>query len=445
VRLLYRQDPVTPLTQVFLVVPHAGACLDPAPLQGLSRFALRLMFMGAGGMEHAELSGQLERLGASTGFSLFNDHLVLRLSTLTANLDRALELFLTSLLRPNFDRGEFAQLQGELTSAWIADREESKQLRAQEVYLRRIYRDGPQGYRADGQEAGLRAATLDDLQRQYRRLLTGRETFCAVLTDLPQAQAQARVLERIALPDAQGAPRDTAPDPWDGFAPPDGAARRRVTIVADPDTNTDEVLLGGFSVAQTAPDWHLHRLITYIFGGDMNSRLFRIVRGERGLSYGATCWYDAATGRTPRDRPGPFTLYTFPSSEHSAEAVPLVISLYEQLVAGGVTEAELALARSALINSHPFQRDTPQKQLALEIDHALYGVVTDDDETNRRKLEAATPDDLLRALQRTHHPQRLEIVLLGDPARLEPIAAGLPGVDKVDTIRYPEPESDESR
>ena len=33
------------------------------------------------------------------------------------------------------------------------------------------------------------------------------------------------------------------------------------------------------------------------FGGDMNSRLFRIVRGERGRSYGAGCLDEAAAGR----------------------------------------------------------------------------------------------------------------------------------------------------
>lgn len=443
-RLIYRQDAATPLTQLFLVVPRSGACLDPAARQGLSRFALRLMLMGAGGMDHAELSGRLERLGAATGFSLFNDHVTLRLTTLTANLDAALSLFLTSLHEPNFDASEFAQLQGELTSAWIADREESKQLRTQEVYLQRSYRGRPQGYRSDGQLAGLRAVTLDDLRGQYRHLLAGREAFCAVISDLPEAAVQARIVERLTLPGAAPAPAPAADSyPWDDFAPPRRGRGHRVTIVADAETRTDEVVLGGFSVSQTVPDWHLHRLITYGFGGDMNSRLFRIVRGERGLSYGASCWYEAALGRGPRNRRAPFTLYTFPSAEHTAEAVPLVLRLYAELVEQGLTEAELALGRSALINSHPFRRDTPQKQLALEVEHALYGVVTDDDETNRRKLEAATPAKVRRVLQRTHRPDRLQIVLLGDPARLEPIAAGLPGVEKIETIQYPEGSGEE--
>jgi zinc protease len=382
------------------------------------------------------MSGQLERLGASTGFSLYNDHVTLRLTTLTANLDRALDLFLTSVHDPAFDPGEFAQLQAELTSGWIAEREESKQLRAQEVYQRRVYAETPPGYRADGALEGLRAAAPDDLRRQYRRLLARDDALCAVLSDLPQADVERRIQARLALPTPREG--DTPPVwPWDGFAPPQRPGRH-VTIVADAETSTDEVLLGGFSAPQTAPDWHLHRLISYGFGGDMNSRLFRIVRGERGLSYGASCWYEATAGRAPRNQPAPFSVYTFPSVEHTAEAVPLVLSLYEALVRDGLSEEELHLGRAALINSHPFKRDTPQKQLGLEIEQALSGVVTDDDETNRRKLEAATGDDVRATLRAWHHPDRLQIVLLGDPARLEPIAAALPGVDSVETIRYPE-------
>lgn len=440
-RLIHQQDAASPLTAVMLVVPRSGVCLDPAPLQGLSRLTLRLAFMGADGLSHEALSGRLERLGANMGASVFSDHVVLRLATLTENLEPALDLFMASVLRPDFDGATFERLQGELVSAWVSEREESKQVRAQDVYRRRSYRDAPPGFSPDGTLAGLRAATLADVRAQYRRLLAGREAVCAVLSDLPREAVEARVLPRVALPEAQGDDAAAAgPFPWDGFTVPDDPPGRHVTLIEDARTSTDEVMLGGFSAARSDPDWHLHRLVAYVFGGDMNSRLFRVVRGERGLSYGASCWYEAATGRVPPDRPAPFTVYTFPSVEHTAEAVPLVLNLYERLVADGITDDELALARSALVNSHPFKRDTPSKLLHLQVEEALYGVTTDDVAENKRKLEAATPADVRRVLQAAHHPERLEIVLLGDPARLEPIAAKLPGVAKVDRIRYPEGE-----
>lgn len=444
-KLIYQRAPVFPLTHINLIMPRTGACLDPPQRRGLSRLTLRLMLMGAGGLSNEVLSARLERLGATTSFALASDHTVLRLSVLTSQLHAALELFLLCVHQPNFDPAEFAQLQGELTSAWLADREESKQLRAHEVYLHEVYGNGPQGYLADGLAEGLRRIGLDDVKRQYQRLLAGGEPILAVLSDLPRAEVEARVSPRITLPppDDGASQAGSAPGasyPWDGFAPPQ-AAGRQVTIVADENTKTDEVVLGAFSVAQTDADRHLHRLIALSFGGDMNSRLFRVVRGERGLSYGASCWYEAGTGRVPRNHAAPFTVYTFPSVEHTAEAVPLVISLYEELFDKGVTAEELELARASLINSHPFLRDTPQKLLAIEVEKALHGVATDDDATNRRKLVALAPEKLLHELRRSHHPEQLHIVLLGDPARLEPIAAGIAGVANIRTIRYPGEEA----
>jgi zinc protease len=432
-KLIYRHNPAQPLTHLNLIFPRAGAWLDPSQRQGLSHLMLRLLGRGAGGLSNEAFNGRLERLGATISFGLVNDHCSLRLTTLTPQLDAALELLALTVHQPNFDPAEFAGLQGELMSRWRSEREESKYLRAQEVFLKRLYGEGPHGQQADGLLEGLQASTVEDVRAQYQALFSRPGAFLAVLSDLPRAAVEARVLGRLQPPATADNGR---PDPWRDFAPP-RASGRRVTIVADPRTQTDEVLLGAFSVGQADPDWHLHRLISLIFGGDMNSRLFRVVRGERGFSYGASCWYEAAAGRMPHNREGPFTCYTFPSVEHSAEAVPLVISLYEALVERGVSEEELERARTSLVNSHPFMRDTPAKLLALDVDAELYGLVVDEEEANREKLMAVRPEDVLRVLQASHHPDRLQIVLLGDPARLEPIAAALPGVEKSETIRYP--------
>jgi len=436
-RNLYQQTPAQPLTHVTLLLPRTGACLDPPERQGLSRLMGRLMFMGAGGLGNTELNGRLERLGASMGFSTANDHFALRLVTLTENLDAALELFLLSFREPNLDAGEFDRLKKEQLSGWIAEREESKQIRAQEVYLHQIFRNEPTGYLPDGTAEGIAACRVEDVRAHFAHLFTGDEPILAVLTDLSRGEAQERVVERIV----QERTAREGTYPWEGFEPKNGSGRR-VIIVPDKETNTDEIVFGAFTTCEKDPDWHVHRVITHIFGGDMNSRLFRIVRGDRGLSSGASCWYESAHGRCPRDRMTPFSIYTFPAAEHTAEALPLVVSLYEELVAGGVTEDELALAQKALINSHPFLRDTPQKLLALEADLALYGVDTDDEASNREKIQNVTLADVQRVLRQTHHPEGFTMVLLGDPHRLEPLAAGIESVERLETITYPKPLQD---
>ncbi len=433
-KLFYQNVPALPVTSLSVVLPRTGVCQDAPHLRGVSRLMGRMLFMGAGGLSNRELNGRLERLGATVGCALANDNIFLRLDTLTENLDAALELFLLSVHEPNFDEAEFARLKGELVSSWVADREEHKQLRAQEMYMQRIYRDAPNGFLPDGTDQGLRASTLDDVRAQRARLFEGGEPFLAVLSDLPDGEVRARIAEKVELPR-----RPNGGDyPWDGFVPPQ-AEGRRVTIIPDPDTNTDELILGTFSAREKDPDWHVHRLISFIFGGDMNSRLFRVIRGERGLSYGASCWYETMTGRCPRDQLSPFSMYTFPAAEHTAEALPLLISLYEELVSGGVSDEELALAKDALVNSHPFLRDSPAKLLSLQVARELYGVEADSEEANRARMQAVTPEDVLRVLRETHHPEGLDMVLLGDLRRLEPLVKQIPGVTQVEVKPYPEP------
>ena len=427
-RLLYERSPV-PVTSVAVFLPRTGVCLDPPERQGLIRTMIRLQHMGAGGMGNIELNGRLEGLGAAVNYSLSNDYLVLRMTALSENLDAALALFQLVLTAPNFDEGEFGRLKAELISTWIADREENKQMRVQDLYLKKIYHGTPHGYVADGTLEGLQRVTCDEVRAHYSNIFGWAPPLLAVLSDLPQADVTARIAKHIALP--QHPPHGE--HPWDRFAPaPNGG--RSVTLIDDPHTQTDELLLGAFSTQETDPDWHVHRLLSLIFGGDMNSRLFRILRGERGYSYGASCWYDSSQGRSPRNRVSPFSMYTFPSVEYTAEALPLLVSLYEDFVAQGPDPDELERAKRALINSHAFQSDTPQKILGQRCDLALYGVEIDDERTNREKILAVTCQDVRNVLQRTHHPERLTIVLLGDARRLEPIADRIKGVAQRETV-----------
>ncbi|MDH4225929.1 MAG: insulinase family protein [Deltaproteobacteria bacterium] len=434
-RIFHRQAPAFPLTQVAVFFPRSGASLDPQSRQGLGQLALRMLNRGAGGLSNMAFNTRLEKMGANIGFGLSSDQASIRLLTLTENLAPALDLMMLAATRPNLDPKEFSLQQQESCSQWVSDREENKRLRAQEVFTRTLFENHPAGYSPDGTPGGCLASTVEEARGQLSLIFGRRDMVVGVLSDLPREQTADLIEDKLKGLDEGDGP---ATHPWENFVPPPKKGRR-VTIIDQGDTETDEIIGGVFSAGEGEPDYHLHRVISLVFGGDMNSRLFRVVRGERGYSYGASCWFDSTHGRTPRNRPSPFTLYTFPSVEHTADALPLITSLYEELVEKGIGEDELNRAVENMVNSHPFLRDTPQKLLALDCDEALYGIPTDDEETNRKKLQAVTPEDLGKALKAHHHPGKLNLVLLGNPARLEPLAAALPGVEKVETIRYPEP------
>jgi predicted Zn-dependent peptidase len=111
-----------------------------------------------------------------------------------------------------------------------------------------------------------------------------------------------------------------------------------------------------------------------------------------------------------------------------------MVQLYEELVAEGVREDELTLSKQALINSYPFLLDAPHKLLSLRCDTALYGIEPDDEQTHRAKISSVDPVKIRNVLQRTHHPDTMTMVLLGDAKRLEAVAAGLPGITSQEVI-----------
>ena len=431
--LIHEQVPHLPLTNVVLVLPRTGVCLDPPQKQGLTHVLTQLMLRGAGGLSQAELHEQLERLGASISCGIQSDHSTWSLSTLSENAGASLRLFQSTLVEPNLEQGELDSLKRELISTWIHNREENKFSRAQDIYFRQLFCGGEQGFSTDGTLAGLRNISLDDVRSHYENQFKGSPPLLGILSNHPLEQVEDSIAGKLALP--VSAP--LAHHPWDDFVPTHSEGRA-VTIISDPDSNTDEILMGGFVANEVEAGWPVQRLGALILGGDMNSRLFRTLRADKGFSYGANCWFESEQGRVPRNCLSPFSCHTFPAAEHTAEALPLLLELYEEFTANGPTEQELALAQATLVNSHVFKSDQPQKILSARIEEALYGVPLDSQAENQRKLAAVSTAEMRETLRATHDPGRLSMVLLGDPERLEPAVKTLSGVSRVEVIAYPE-------
>ncbi len=420
------------ISQIYVILPRTGYSLDPASRCGLTRLMLRMLEQGAAGLSSQAFSSQLEQLGADISHSLTCDHISLCLSTLTENLEPAVKLFTQALLQPNFAKESLEQIRLEMMSTWIIERQESKRLRATEMFFQCLHQDRPQGNSSHGDPQGMKNISMQDVHRQYQKLFAAKGTFFATISSLPQEKIATLLQPLQALESSQPLPEH----PWDNYQPltPPG---RRVTIVPDNNTNTDEILLGRFGAVQTASNWYIHQLADLVLGGDMASRLFHEIRSQRGYSYGASCRHDHLSGNTPKNTRLPFFIYTFPSGEHTANTLSLALNLYENFVKKGITEKELNRTRKYLIHSYPFKKDTPKKQLGWRIGHKLYGIQLPSAAEHHQRLQDLSVADVLKALQSSHDVSAMEIVLLGDPKRLRKAIDCIPPPEHIRTIEYP--------
>lgn len=430
-RLLYRAATQQPLTHLSLIFPRTGACTDPPTRKGSMLLNLCMLERGGGGLDDAQFQARMERLGASFGCSLSTDQASLQLTSLSAGLEEAVRLVRMALLEPTWDATEFERQRHKLISTWHTEREQSQVLCALDILCATLQGRGPRGYGIDGHPTGLRNTTRGSLPARQRQLFQASEPLLAVVSNLDERTLERMLAPLLELPFTPAA----AVHPWDENPSPTPSGRR-ITLIDVPQAATCEILCGRLSTAESSADWRIHRLIALLFGGDMNSRLMRVLRGERGLSYGASCWYDSGE-RTPRNRTAPFVIHVFPSAEHAPEALQRILEMYTALRDEGLSEAELERGKRSLIQALPFLRETPHRRMALDVAEALYGVRTPEEEAYREEVASLSRQDVLRVLEATHDPQALEIVLLGNAKALRPVAEALPGVEHCRVIRYP--------
>ena len=160
-------------------------------------------------------------------------------------------------------------------------------------------------------------------------------------------------------------------------------------------------------------------------------RLHRVLRSERGLTYGASADFNALK------QAGDIVAQTNTRSETTGETLRLMIDEVWKLLRDRVGERELSGAQEYLTGSFPLQIETPS-QIALQILNAVFfGLNLNDLQTYRERVNAVTVDDVQRVARSYLHPDKLTVVLVGDASAFVKQLPGA-GFDKFEVIRASE-------
>jgi zinc protease len=128
----------------------------------------------------------------------------------------------------------------------------------------------------------------------------------------------------------------------------------------------------------------------------------------------------------------------FPSLEQTPEALELVLGLWRTWVEEGVTEAEVAFARSYLTKSFAFSVATPEDRLELRTALELAGMPPDSAQTYTARVAKVTREQAVSALSKHLTARDLEVVVVSTADELMPKleAAGLTKDVTVEVVPY---------
>jgi len=155
-------------------------------------------------------------------------------------------------------------------------------------------------------------------------------------------------------------------------------------------------------------DRYAASLLASVVGGGTSSRLWQIVREERGLAYSV-----GAGGSTFSDV-GVFTIYAGTSPEHLDEVLDLSLEEMRRVVTESVPEEELKLAKDQALSSILLGLESSSARVsALARQEIIHGRRISPAEI-MEKIEAATPEDLQRVARKYFTSESLALGALGN-------------------------------
>ena len=401
------------------ILLRRGAGIVGQEQAGLAGFTAQVMQRGAGERDALALARATDEIGASLNVGSDWDSTSVRISGLSRDLDRLVEILADVTLRPRFDRKEAERARAERLAGIERAKDDPATL-ARDQFFAALYPDHPYGSPGRGTAESVTALTERDARAFHRRVFVPNDAifYAAGAVDLET------LLPKLGVAFGAWERGEVAPE---GPAPPERAPEaRRVVVVDRPELGQVRMLVGHEGMRRTNPDRIAASLMNLVVGGGgFASRMMTSLRAERGLTYGVS------SGFSLRRHPGPFYVSTFTKIETLREAIDLTLAELRRAQEEPVNETELRDAKALLAGNFVLGLETSAAVMGSRVNLEVYGLPADSLDTYRTRLNAVTTDDTARMARRYLHPERAAIVLVGPAEAIVPQVEDLGPVEVV--------------
>jgi zinc protease len=385
-----------PAVTVRLLV-GAGAAQDPEGRSGVADLVAQLLDQGTTSRSASEIADLIDRIGGVLGTGSGTDLTSVFSVVMKDSFDVAMDLVADVVRNPAFAPEEIERQREQAASQLQVSYEDPAYV-ASVLFDRLVYGFHPYG-RPRTMEA-LGRITRDDLRGFHARHFAPNNVILAIVGDVTAEEAFAAA-ERVF-----GAwPRAEVP-PWTAQQPP--APTRRLVVVDKPDAVQTEIRVGQLAIPRRHDDFLAFDVAVKILGGEGANRLHRVLRSERGLTYGAE-----ADTRALRHA-GDFVAQTNTRTETTVQTLQLALDEFRRIQRQPVFPRELRDAQAYLAGSFPLTIETPNDIASTVINAVHYDLPIDEVGTYRERVGAITPADIQRVARQYIHPDRLSVVLVGN-------------------------------
>ncbi|MDA1089425.1 MAG: pitrilysin family protein [Proteobacteria bacterium] len=379
---------------------RGGAALDPKGRIGLANMAASMLDEGAGDLDSRTFQQRLEDLVITLRFRAGRDSLSGRLVTLAENGDTAFAMLALAMSKPRFDAEPVERIRSQILAKIRQDSEQPGAI-AGETLFKTLFPSHPYGRPTDGLKDDVAAITQADLKAFTAGRLAKDNLIIGVVGDI-KADTLATLLDSTFGGLPAKARSWTLPE-----ADPQGAGR---TIVIKKRVPQSSIVFAEKGLKRSDPDFYAAYVMNHVFGsGGFTSRLYSTIREKHGLAY------SVYAGLHPLDRAGLIFGAAGTANVSVAETLRLLRQEWAKMAKDGMSEKELADAKTYLTGSYPMRFTSSGSIAAM-----LVGIQRDNlgiDYMDRRNglIEAVSLGDVNRAAKDLLRANKLTIVVVGDP------------------------------
>lgn len=402
-RLVAARTGSTPLATMTVLV-RAGSAADPRSLAGRANLAAAIADKGTPTRTAEQISGGLERLGASFSASASADGTYFSLTAPTATLGEA-SLILADVVRnATFPEEEFArERKRALDGLKVALRDPGDLAR---MLLSPVaFGEAPYGNLSRGTPESLAALGRQDLL-DFRRSWW-RPELATVVVSGGIEPAQARQLADRAFGDWQLAGQAPAA-PSD----PAGEAIPARTLVVDlPGAGQAAVYAVARGLARGDEAYYDALLANAILGGSSTARLFSEIRTKRALSYGASSNLDARLDE------GLLMAASQTKNESAAEVAKVILDEFRRIAAEPLDPTEVGNRQTLLSGRFQRQVESSRGFNAAIAGALLEGIEPAEALAYAQRIGETSGPDATAAMARLLGPERISLVIVGDASK----------------------------
>jgi zinc protease len=382
----------------------SGADAEGADEIGASSLLASLMTKGSGGKTAMQMAEAVDSLGASISGSASRDTMRFTAGGLSRDLAALAALLAQTVRQPNLDAQEFERLKRQALAGMKSSRTRGQSL-AQRALLRLMYEDDRLGRPIGGDEASVSGLTLEKLKALYGRAVHPGQLTIGVFGDA----SKAAIVEQLTGQLANWKPGTKAMRPAEAaFAP-----KVRIHLVDKPDLTQVNIHLGHVGIQRNRADYEAITLLNYALGGGgFSSRLMKLIRSERGLTYGIRSSFSAG------ERAGPFMITSFTRVEKVRELIDLSFQVVSEVASQGISEQELKDAKGYYLGSYPLSLETVEGEGGRLMQADRYGLGDDMITAYPKRLEAVRLSQVNELAKKLLHQDKLVIVLVGPKDKL---------------------------